>query len=128
MKFKLTPEQKAMFRTTYALRDNEHWAVWICLVNKDVKSLTELTALFDSSYHELLPILEDLMVGGLVEQFIVWEWDYGDLDKRYYRATTAGLIWLTRIFDELIPRKGHGRYDHHGRRRDLNESKPMYNM
>jgi DNA-binding PadR family transcriptional regulator len=89
---------------------------------EDINMKTEITALFDSSYHELLPILEDLMRGGLVEQFIIWESDYGDLDKRYYRATTRGLIWLTRIFDELLPRKGHGRYNHKGERRDLHEN------
>jgi len=101
--FKLSPQLRELFRQVAALKDDEHWAVWICLMEEDVKSLTGLTKTFDSSYHELLPILENLIEGGLVEQFIIFEDEWADLDRRYYRATTFGIIWYARLFESLIP-------------------------
>src|SRR5208337_431315 len=80
-----------MFLVAYALRDNEHWAVFIYLMEHgDPSSLTEIRKEFDSTYWEMRPILEDLVVGGLVEQFSIYDDEWMDLDKRYYRGSIAG--------------------------------------
>jgi hypothetical protein len=103
MKFKLTEQQQKMLFVTSALRDDEHWAVYISLVNGEAKSLTEIREDFDSTYHEMKYLLEDLIAGGLVEQFCIYEEDIPNLDLRYYRITTPGLIFYVRIFTSLIP-------------------------
>jgi hypothetical protein len=93
-----------LFRPCVALRDDEHWAVFISMF-KDGKarSLTEMRERFGLTYHEMKPVLEDLIVGGLVEQFIIYESDYGNLDERYYRISIKGVCFYVRMFDVIVP-------------------------
>jgi len=93
-----------MFSITYGLRSDEHWAVFISLLGGEVISLTELRAHFDSTYHELLPLLEDLLAGDLVEQFIIYDSDFGNLDRRFYRVSIRGICFYARLMDSCLPR------------------------
>lgn len=102
---KLTQPFQQYFTTCKALNDDEHWAVYIFLMHHPLLCLTEISNEFDSTYHEIKPILEDLIRGGLVEQFILKPDDAGDLDKRYYRITIYGYAFYYNLFDCLFPRK-----------------------
>jgi hypothetical protein len=103
MKFKLTNEQKEIFKSCVALKDDEHWAVFILLLHHQALTLTEIRVELDSTYWETKPILEDLIRGNLVEQFIMKNEDVGNLDKRYYRITTDGLRFHYLIMEAVFP-------------------------
>ena len=105
MKMEIEGWVNEIFRPVVALRDDEHWAVFISLFEDGVaRRLTEMRERFDSTYHEMKPILDDLIEGGLVEEFIIYSEDYGDLDKRYYRITTFGIRFYVTMFDVVVPR------------------------
>ena len=101
----LTPEFLEAFLPLTGLTDNEHWAVYIYLLMNPFMSLTGITKKFDSSYHELKPILEDLIRADLAEQFIMTTDEAGDLDRRFYRVSRRGIRFYCNSFDAIIPRR-----------------------
>jgi len=96
-------------RITSALRDDEHQSVYFCLVTNKIYSLTELCKGFDSTYHELKPILDDLIEAGLVDQFVIYPTDNGNLDKRLYRISNLGIrfyvLLLEATLSKISPRR-----------------------
>jgi hypothetical protein len=94
------------FRACAALKDNEHWAVYIALMKHDGFAFDKLVDHFKSNYHEMAVILEDLVNAGLVEEFTIWDSEIGgDYSRIFYRVTTPGIRFYFRIFEAVIPTK-----------------------
>ena len=107
----LTPEIREMMKVVQALYNDEHWAVYIRLLEAkgEISSLTDLREEFESIYHEMKPILDDLIKEDLVEEFYINPRNAWNLDKRYYRVSIQGIQFCFLILDNLIPTKHHDR-------------------
>lgn len=102
----IPPELEGGFRACAALHDDEHWAVYIALMEHGDMSMHGLAQKFAATYHELALILEDLINGGLVEGFTIWDEDIGgDYKRIYYRATVDGLRFYGRLMESISPLK-----------------------
>lgn len=107
MKFPPIPKELLpAFQAVSALKDDEHWAIFISfIINEETRSLTHIREEFDSTYHDIKPIVDDLIEGDLIEQFILKNEDYPNLDKRYYRISLTGLRFYYNLMDALLPPK-----------------------
>lgn len=100
----IPPELIGGFEACASLYDNEHWAVYISLMEDGDRSVASLANLFDGTYHEVMTILDDLEKGHLVESFTIWDDEVGgDLSRLFYRASITGYRFYARLFDGLIP-------------------------
>jgi hypothetical protein len=94
------------FMMCMALKDDEHWAVYISLMKHGECRFDKLVELFGATYHELFMILDDLENGYVIEKFTIWDEEVGgDLSRYYYRATIYGLQYYARLMDSLFPSK-----------------------
>lgn len=116
--FCVPPELEAGMRMFEALSDDEHWAVYIALMKHGDMSLNTLAMLFGGTYHELVLITDDLIKGGLIEKFVVWEFDEGNYDRTYYRVTTDGLVLYIRVCEAFFPSRDSSLYKHLMKRRE----------
>lgn len=107
----LTPEIREVMKLIEALKDDEHWALFIRLLLKnDIPTLTDLREEFDSTYHEIKPILDDLIKGDLIEEFFISPHNEGNLDKRYYRVSIQGIRFYYLLMDAILPGREEGQY------------------
>ena len=97
------------------LRDDNHWAVYIALLENGETNFSSIKEEFDLESTQVIRILRDLGDAGLVAQYTD---DLGEVKSRarsFYRVTPIGQDFIESLMDRFLPQRSEdGEYGVYG--------------
>lgn len=85
------------------LKNDQIWAVYIALMNKNPKFYSQLEEQFKANPNELSRALKALVDGGLIDRKIEIFRDIGNPKKIFYSPTPLGIKFYDTLFDVIVP-------------------------
>lgn len=85
------------------LKNDQIWAVYIALMNKNPKFYSQLEEQFKANPNELSRALKALVDGGLIDRKAERFRDVGNAKKIFYSPTPLGIKFYDTLFDIIVP-------------------------